>query len=115
MTKIKDIITALNLFEEASIKHAEATKEGNYTLGNKNYDKVVMAVSYLKEHSCLNELIKFLNHNAIGVRLAAATFLLPVHEEEGIEILEKISKSTDFFSFIAETTLSEWRKGNLKL
>ena len=47
--------------------------------------------------------------------LAADTYLLPRHEKKGIEVLEAISKSSDFLSFIAETTLSEWRKWNLKL
>lgn len=115
MTKIKDISTALSLFEEAATKHAAATKEGDYKTGNKNYDKVVKAVSYLKEQGSIDELLQYLNHDMVGIRLAAATFLLPKHEKKGIEVLETISKSSDFFSFIAETTLSEWRKGNLKL
>lgn len=115
MTKIKDISSALSLFEEAAIKHAEATKEGDYKTGNKNYDKVVKAVSYLKEQDSIDELLQYLNHHVVGIRLAAATFLLPKHEKKGVEVLEEISKSSDFFSFIAETTLSEWRMGNLKL
>lgn len=115
MTKIKDITTALRLFEEAATKHAEATKEGDYKTGNKNYHKKVKAVSYLKEQDSIDELLQYLNHENVGIRLAAATYLLPKHEEKGIEVLEAISKSSDFFSFIAETTLSEWRKGNLKL
>lgn len=115
MTKIKDISTALSLFEEAATKHATATKEGDYKSGNKNYNKVVKAVSYLKEQDRIDELLQYLNHDMVGIRLAAATFLLPKHEKKGIEVLEAISKSSDFFSFIAETTLSEWRKGNLRL
>ncbi|GHU69175.1 hypothetical protein FACS189413_07600 [Bacteroidia bacterium] len=46
MTKIKDISAALNLFEEVAIKHAEATKEGDYKTGNKNYHRKVKAVSW---------------------------------------------------------------------
>lgn len=115
MTKIKDISTALSLFEDAATKHAAATKEGDYKKGNKNYDIVLKAVSYLKEHGSVDKLLMYLNHDIVGVRLAASTFLLPKHEKKGIEVLEAISKSSDFFSFIAETTLSEWRKGNLSL
>ncbi len=115
MTNIKDIETALSLFEEAATKHAEATKQGDYKTGNKYYNKVVKVVSYLKEQNSLDELMKFLTSDIVGIRLVAATYLLPKHEKKGIEVLEAISKSSDFFSFIAETTLSEWRKGNLKL
>ena len=115
MTKIKDITTALSLFVEAATKHAEATIEGDYKTGNKNYDKVLKSVSYLKEKGRIDELLQYLNHNVVGVRLAAATFLLPKYEKKGIEVLEEISKSSDFLSIIAETTLSEWKKGNLKL
>lgn len=115
MIKIKDISTTLSLFEEAATKHAAATKEGDYKTGNKNYHKTVKAVSYLKEQGSIDELLQYLNHDNVGVRMSAATFLLPTYEKKGIEVLEAISKSSDFFSFIAETTLSEWRKGNLKL
>ena len=115
MKKIKDIPAALALFEESAIKHAEATKEGDYKTGNKNYHKKVKAVSYLKEQGSIDELLKYLNHENVGVRMAAATYLLPKYEKKGTEVLEAISKSSDFLSFIAETTLSEWRKGNLKL
>jgi hypothetical protein len=115
MTKIKDIPTALSLFEEAATKHAEATMQGDYKTGNKNYDKVVKVVSYLKAQDSIDELLQYLNHDIVGIRLAAATYLLPKYEKKGIEVLEGISKSSDFFSFIAETTLNEWRKGNLKL
>ncbi len=115
MTKIKDIPAALSLFEEAATKHAAATKEGDYKTGNKNYHKKVKAVSYLRGQDSIDGLLQYLNHDNVGVRLAAATYLLPKHEKKGIEVLEAISKSSDFFSFIAETALSEWRKGNLKL
>ncbi len=115
MTKIKDITTALCLFEEAATKHAEATKDGDYKTGNKNYDKVVKVISYLKEQDKIDELLPYLNHEVVGIRLAAATYLLGKYEKKGIEVLDEISKSSDFLSFIAETTLSEWRNGNLKL
>lgn len=115
MTKIKDIPTALSLFEEAAIKHAEATKKSDYKTGNKNYNKEIKALSFLKEHEGIDELLKYLDHDNIGVRTAAATYLLPKHEKEGIRVLEDIAKGSGILSFNAEMTLKEWRKGNLKL
>ena len=114
MAKIKDIVAAKALFVEAAIKHAEATKEADYKTGNKNFLKKIAAVSYLKEHNSIHELLQYLNHNDVGVRLAAATYLLPQYEEKGIKVLEEIAKIAGPPSFDAKMTLREWRNGNLK-
>lgn len=104
----------LNAFEQAACKHVEATQEGNARVCNRNYDKLVKIVSSLKKNNSLDELRIFLNHEAIGVRLCAATFLLPKYEQEASDVLEAISKGEGIISFVAEMTLKEWRKGNLK-
>lgn len=43
MKKIVDIETALKMFEEASIIQVESTENGNFKVGNKNYEKVMNA------------------------------------------------------------------------
>lgn len=40
MPKIKDVASALLMFEDAAKKHAEATEQGDYKQGNKNYDLI---------------------------------------------------------------------------
>jgi hypothetical protein len=115
MTKIKDTITALSLFEEAATKHAEATEQGDYKTGNKCYATIAKAMTFLKEQGEVLTLLKFINHASVGVRMWAATFLLPVQENDGVKVLEEIAAETGIHSFTAKTTLSEWRKGNLKL
>jgi hypothetical protein len=115
MTKINSISEAIRLFEEFAIKHAESTIQGNYKTGNNSYDKVMRAIAYLKEKNSLDQLLPYLTHEVIGIRVVAATFLLSKYEEEGIKVLKDIADSSDFYSFFAETTLSEWRKGNLKV
>lgn len=55
------------------------------------------------------------HHPSVGVRNLAATYLLSVREKEAVKTLEGAVKRNDIHSFIAETTLSEWRKGNLTL
>lgn len=104
----------LNVFEQAAYKYAEATQEANAKVGNRNYKKVVKIVSYLKENNSLDELRIFLNHDTIGIRMLAAAFLLPKYEKEASGVLEAISKGEGILSLVTETTLSEWRKGNLK-
>jgi hypothetical protein len=115
MTKIKDIDTALLKFEEAAIKHAEATEQGDYKTGNKNYAVIAKVIAYLKEHNDIDKLFDFLNHSSIGVRMWAATYLLPIKETEGLRVLKQIASETGILSFTAKTTVSEWEKGNLKL
>ena len=51
MTKIKDIDSALSIFEEATANQAEATEQGDYRKANKCYKSITEAVDYLKEHN----------------------------------------------------------------
>lgn len=115
MIKIRDITTALNLFEESATKHAEATERGDYKTCNKYYTTIAQVVSFLKEKNDLIALKKFINHSSIGVRMWAGTYLLQISEKEGIEILLKISQENGIHAFTAKTTISEWQKGNLIL
>lgn len=112
---LNDTKSALALFKEAAIKHSEATENGDSKLANKNYSAIINAVSFLKEHNKLQNLNEFLNYPLIGVRIWAATYLLPINEKEAVAVLEELSRRTDIFSLDAKTTLNEWRKGNLKL
>ena len=114
MTKIKYIETALLKFEEAAVKQAEATEKGDYKTGNKNYAVIAKAVAFLKEHDSIEKLSSFLNHNSVGVRMWAATYLLPVLEVEALRVLNQIVSETGIHSLTAQTTVSEWEKENLK-
>jgi len=115
MTRIKDIDKALLKFEEAAIKHAEATEQGDYKTGNKNYAVISKAILFLKEHNSISRLADFLSHSSVGVRMWSATYLLPVLEKEGLQVLKQIASETGILAFTAKTTISEWEKGNLKL
>ncbi|MBD1432699.1 DUF2019 domain-containing protein [Sphingobacterium sp. DN00404] len=112
--KIKDIETALEIFEEACIKHSEATEQGDYKTANKYYAKIIKAATFLKSENAISNLKDYLSSSFVGIRLWAACYWLAVNEQEGIEVLEEIVKSTGIHSLTAETTLSEWKKGNLK-
>ena len=115
MNKIQNTETALSLFEEAATKHAEATEKGDYKVANKKYDIIVKSVTFLKERNEVERLLDFLTHSSVGVRMAAATYLLPIHEKDAVKILLEISKGPGIHALTAETTISEWRKGNLRL
>ena len=49
MESLKRIETACRRFEEAAIKHAEATEAGNYTQANKSYQVIAKSARYLKD------------------------------------------------------------------
>jgi len=115
MTKIKDTSAALSLFEESASKHAEAAEQGDYKTANKCHAVIAKAIMFLKEKNEIQKLSQFLNHSSVGVRMWAAAYLLPVLEDEAIRELEKITRATGIHSLTAKTTVSEWRKGNLKL
>jgi Domain of unknown function (DUF2019) len=114
MTKIKDIESALKSFEAAADKQAEATEQGDYKTANKNYDIIIAAIEFLKEHNRLILLDEFLNHSSVGVRLWAASYLLNIKKDEAVKTLIAIARSGGIHSLTAGTTLSEWKKRNLK-
>ena len=82
---------------------------------NRNYTVIARVIEFLKEKNEIQKLSEFLNHSSDGVKGWAATYLLPIKEREAIQALEEIAKGIGIRSLAAETTLSEWRKGNLKL
>lgn len=53
--------------------------------------------------------------HGVGIRLWAATYLLPVFEKDSLRVLKEISALNGIISFIAKNTISEWEKGNLEL
>ncbi len=114
METISSIETALKIFEEASTKQVEATEIGDYKNGNKNYDKIIKVISFLKTENSIESLLQYLSHSSIGVRLWSACYILPINEKMAIKVLENITKEEGIISLTAETTLNEWKKGNLK-
>lgn len=113
--KIKDIKTALDTFEEACSIHAEATENGDYKTGNKAYKNIIKAVNYLKNEDELTSLKNYMTNPNIGVRLWSASYLLTFDEPAATKVLEDIANGPGIHSLTAKTTLSEWKKGNLKM
>lgn len=114
MLKISDTKTALEIFENACIKQAEATEQGDYKSANKNYNLIVKSATYLKDENAINSLKDFLSNLNVGVRLWSACYWLPINEQEGIDVLNEIVKEPGIHSLTAEMTITGWKKGSLK-
>lgn len=115
MMRISDIKSAITLFQEAANKQAAATESGDYKAGNKSYNLISKAAHYLKSEDAISELKPLLCSCPVGVRLWSAYYLLPLYEKECLSTLEKIVEDDGIHSLTAETTISEWKKGNLKI
>ncbi len=115
MKNIADIKVALKLFEKSAINHFNATEIGDYKTANSNYNTIQSVVIFLKTQSSLELLSEFFFHPSNGVKLWAATYLLPIFEKESCEILKTIALGSGLISLSAKTTLAEWKKGNLKI
>lgn len=106
---------AYRKFEEAAIKHAEATETGNYAQANKNYQVIAKSARYLKETNSLKQLSKLLDSESVGARMWAATYLLPIVECNAMQILQSIASGNNIHSLTAKMTIDEWEKGTLVL
>lgn len=113
MKKINEINEALETFKKAAIKHAEATESGDYKTGNKCFREITKSVDFLKKENKINLLKKFLSHASIGLRIWSSSYLLSINDQESKKVLEEIAKSSGIHSLTANTTLTEWKKGNL--
>ena len=115
MESLKKIEAACRRFEEAAIKHAEATETGNYTQANKSYQVIAKSARYLKETNSLKQLSKLLDSESVGVRMWTATYLLPIFERNAMQILQSIASGNNIHSLTAKMTIDEWEKGTLIL
>jgi hypothetical protein len=112
--RIKDVSSALALFKEAAVIHGEATKSGEYKLGNKNYYIIVKAIDYLIKENAIDHLLQFLEDPNASVCKWAAAYLLPIHEKIALNALQSIAKEKGIIAGNARVTIQEWEKGNLK-
>ena len=109
-----DLQIALQQFEQAAHNHAVFTENGNYKEVNRHYRKIINTAIYINNNFGISVLDTLLLKEAVGIRLWSAGFLLGKNEN-ALAKLERISKMNSIHGLTAETTLSEWKKGNLKM
>jgi hypothetical protein len=67
----------------------------------------------LKEINEVDKLLGFLTHSSFGVRMAAATYLLPIHENEAIKVLLEISRGLVYMHLRQKQQCQNGEKGIL--
>ena len=100
---------------KAAEDHSKGTSSGDSRKTNSAYRRIDKIFRELKANNQLNLLLRLVDHKSIGVRMWAATHLLPYNEEAGLKVLKEIEKNhtEDLHGFDAKMTIQEWKKGNL--
>ncbi|MBL6854587.1 MAG: DUF2019 domain-containing protein [Alphaproteobacteria bacterium] len=105
-------------YRDAAEKHGAATAKGDYKNGNRAYHVVTSAYRELRKRGLPSQrlLLTLLNDEDAAVRSWAATHALEFASHKGVPVLEALAgaEHIGIQRLIAETTLSEWRKGALK-
>jgi hypothetical protein len=110
---MKSIQEALETFEKETINQFVANETGDYRNGNKIEKHIRKSIEYLKKNNSIDNSLKYVNHQNLNTKIWAASYLLNDYKIAA-DILEEVSHSSGIHSLIAKTTLSEWKKGNLK-
>jgi hypothetical protein len=101
----------------AAIQYGTCSETGNYKIGNAAYDRMMKARHDLKKSPDrgLAVLMKLIQHPNDWVKTAAGTHLLPLNEQLGSAVLERLLNSPSrHVASDAELILKEWRAGHMR-
>lgn len=104
-------------YVDAAEAHGKGMDSFGHIAANRAFDRLVSARKQLRKardggRSAPSGLLK---HHNVRVRHCAAVDLLPLDPPRALEALEAIVKHGGMVGLDAETTLSEWRAGRLKI
>ena len=101
----------------AASQHGACSETGNYRVGNAAYDRMMKARHDLKKlpDRGIAVLMKLMQHPNDWVKSAAGTHLLPLNEQLGCAILERLLDGPSrHVASNAELILREWRAGHMR-
>lgn len=113
---MRELKKILSDYENACIKGEEAQEQGNSKTANKQQRIIQKIRKELKENEKygLEKLLPYLEHESPFVRLKTAFSVIPIAPERAREVLIQLKEIRGLTGYSAETTLSEWEKGNIK-
>ena len=102
-------------FEEMAIKSFNVGKMGDYRTSNRCGATIRKIAIKLYKNGEMEKLKPLMYSEHDAVKFEAATKLLPFYTEEAEAVLESLApKKGSSLYHMAEVTLQEWRKGNIK-
>ena len=101
-------------YKKAAELHGEGTLEGDSNKTNSAHDILIEVYSELKNNDSVKNLQVLIKDPNASVRAWSAMHLLPLFENESIDILDEVSKEKSLVGFSALMTLKEWKAGKLK-
>ncbi|MBI5027083.1 MAG: DUF2019 domain-containing protein [Nitrospirae bacterium] len=104
-------------FAEATIGQNQAIMDGDAKLSNKYANKRIDCFRKLRQlgDAGREELATLFNHENLGVRVAAAAYLLKFKTEEALRILRELSKIQGLIGLDASETIKRWEEGTWHL
>ena len=106
---------AIGRYAEAAAQHYSAISAGKSALAKEADDELFRALKELRAlpDKGITDLISLTSHVDVGVRVWAATHLLPYAESMAASILESACTQKGISAFDAKMVLYEWRAGRL--
>lgn len=105
----------LNGFVSSTIENYKARAVGDHKSANKHYKAADKAMCEIKQiPDWINAFTLLLDHDHIGVRIRAASILLPYETKRAERVLKKCRLYSGEDGFVAQMILNQWRSGGLK-
>jgi hypothetical protein len=94
----------------AACQHGSCSLSGDHKAANKAYRQLMRALREIKSlQDGAGVLVGLLDHPNEWVKLWASTHLLPIREEIGLEVLQRLAAQTkSLVEFNAKMVLQEW-------
>lgn len=109
-------VEAERAFLDAVTEHG-AFALSDHRRANSAFERSTQALAVLRQSPDRGRAFLSLHTQNVNehVRLAAATYLLPLDESLAINVLESLATRPPFVGINARMTLREWRAGRLQL
>ena len=106
----------IELYERSAAKHAQATERGDVQGVNMAADRIAAIYHELRRRGahCQSLLLPLLDSSNAGVRGWAGAHAMEFAPEQGLVVLETLSRQPGWLGFTATMTIKVWREGDLR-
>ncbi|WP_169791508.1 DUF2019 domain-containing protein [Sandaracinus amylolyticus] len=102
-------------YADAARRHEQGTNDADPRKANRAARELTRLWKQIRRSDeQLAEFVELLGHEALSVRLWAATHLLPIDPLRAERAIEELTREPGILGFGARMTLQEWRAGRLR-